>query len=102
VRGKLTRAAARNQRKPANYAHLVEYGHVAVAPVKGSSLRVPKKPRAGWTAAKAAGWVPAKPFIRPAVVTTTQQQADGFYRGIERGWNKAVNKEVSSGRHVRS
>jgi len=93
VRGRLTALLARNQRKPANYAHLIEYGHVAVAPKKGTTRRK--------GTAQDVGFVAPRPFIRPAVATTQAQQAEGFYRGIERGWNKAVEKQVSSGRHVR-
>jgi hypothetical protein len=36
--------------------------------------------------------VPPKPFIRPAVVTTTPQQAAAFYSGIQRGLAAAIQK----------
>lgn len=87
-------------RRPSKYAHLVEYGHVAVAPKKGTSLK--KKTASVATGGKAGGFVPAKPFIRPAVATTKAQQEQGFHRGLERGWNRIVKREVDSGRHVRS
>lgn len=70
--------------RPANYAHLVEYGHHAVAPRKGSSIR--KK------TASVTGWVAAKPFIRPAVMTTLVQQHTAFAKGIEAGIEKTLRK----------
>jgi hypothetical protein len=70
--------------KPANYAHLVEYGHVAVAPKRGTSLRK--------NTARRVGFVPAKPFIRPAVVTTLAEQIAAFTRGIEIGLNESIRK----------
>lgn len=93
VKGALSRAFTLNQRQPAKYAHLIEYGHVAVAPRKGKTVRK--------GTATVVGWVPARPFIRPAVVTTAAAQEEAFYRGLERGWTQAVNKEVARGRHVR-
>lgn len=47
----------RGAARPANYAHLVEFGHVAVAPIKKTSRR--KK------TALEVGFVPPRPFIRP-------------------------------------
>jgi hypothetical protein len=70
--------------RPANYAHLIEYGHRAVAPKKGATIR--KK------TAKVSGWVPAKPFLRPAVLTTRSEQGAAFYRGIQKGFASAVRK----------
>jgi HK97 gp10 family phage protein len=103
----------RGTERPASYAHLVEFGH-AVA--KGGSLRpqynlklVTGKNYKGklvrrWkrgtikTAAKghAAGNVPAKPFLRPAVLqgTAPAQAAleEGFATGIEREIKRLQNK----------
>lgn len=90
------RLLAADKRRPANYAHLVEYGHVSVQPRKGTSRRrktaiVSKKE-----------FVPAKPFLRPAVATTRAQQAEAFATGIARGLNSAIDREVKSGRHVQA
>ncbi len=74
--------------KPANYAHLVEYGHHAVAPRKGTSRR--KK------TAVVTGWVPAKPFIRPAVLTTASAQSNEFFAAVERSIDRAFNRAVST------
>jgi hypothetical protein len=82
--GALGALLGKNRRRPSNYAHLVEYGHVAVAPRKGTTRR--KKN------AVSVGFVPAKPFIRPAVVTTTAQQIAAFTRGIEIGLNESIRK----------
>lgn len=95
VKGVLSRALARNQRRPSQYAHLVEFGHVAVHPRKGTSVR--KKTA---TVSKTA-FVQPKPFLRPAVTTTKAQQEQAFFKGIERGFAAAVKREVKSGRHVR-
>lgn len=79
--------------RPANYAHLVEYGHRIA---KGGALtRLDGKGKKG--KGTVGGFVPAKPFIRPAVITTHSQQAAGFYRGIERGFNAALQKYRRSG-----
>lgn len=116
VKGRLSRALAKNQRKPANYAHLVEYGHVAAAggalrhqynhelvkTGKGNLRRWKKTTIKEVAKGRAVGFVPPKPFIRPAVLTTSAQQSEGFYRGIERGFSAAVRREERAGRHVRS
>ncbi len=49
----------RSRGTPTKYAHLVEFGHVAVAPRKGA------KRRKG--SARDITFVPPKPFVRPAV-----------------------------------
>lgn len=72
------------RRRPANYAHLVENGHVAVAPRKGTSRRK--------GSATVAGWVPARPFIRPAVLTTSAEQSAAFTRGLEKGLAASIKK----------
>lgn len=77
-------AALAGADRPANYAHLVEYGHRIVAPKKDTTIR--------HGTAKVSGFVPAKPFLRPAVMTTRSEQASGFYKGIEKGFAQAVRK----------
>lgn len=84
VKGALSRLLSINQRRPASYAHLIEYGHVSVAPKKGSSRRK--------GTATTTGFVPAKPFIRPAVATTLGQQAEGFFRGVGKSFAAAARK----------
>lgn len=49
----------RSAGRPTRYAHLVEFGHVAVKPIKGTRRRKGN--------AKDITFVPPKPFVRPAV-----------------------------------
>lgn len=114
VKGTLSKAMHAERRRPSNYAHLVEFGHIAA----NATANAAAKRMVRWTGkekkrANEAGeslpsagrrvksFVPAKPFLRPAVETTQAEQEAGFYRGLERGWNKAVEKETAAGRHVR-
>lgn len=62
-------------RVPANYAHLVEFGHAKVKPVKGTSIR--KK------TATSIGFVPAKPFLRPAIENTRLQVRASLVNSIK-------------------
>lgn len=89
---KLTRLL-KQVRRPSQYAHLIEYGHASVSPTKGTSLR---KKTAKLSKTQ---WVPAKPFIRPAVMTTSSEQADGFFNGLKSGYEKSVQKRVKAGTH---
>jgi len=100
------------------YAHLVEFGHNIA---KGGSLRpeynrvltvvgTTSKGKAikRWkrgsvkTAAKGrvGGWVPAKPFMRPAFATTQSQVLSELYKGIEAGVEKTRTKLIKSGAHA--
>jgi HK97 gp10 family phage protein len=81
IKGGSTRGAAR----PANYAHLVEFGHLKVKPIKGTSLR--KK-----TAILVAGLVAARPFLRPAFVAGASLAGAEFAAAIETGIARAVDK----------
>jgi hypothetical protein len=81
--------------RPANTAHLLEYGHHVVAPVKGTSRRK----KTAKTAANGRTWVKPKPFIRPAVHTTGPAQAAGFEAGLASGFLKARNKLIKAGAH---
>lgn len=56
--------------QPSKYAHLVERGHIA------ANGRL----------------VPAKPFIRPAVVGTTAAQGAAFFDGVAKGYDRALRK----------
>lgn len=68
--------------RPSRYAHLIEYGHHVVAPTKGTSLR---KGTAKTPAEGKKKWVPAKPFMRPAVIMARQEVAAAFRDGLARG-----------------
>lgn len=81
-------ASLRKADRPAHYAHLVEFGHNVVAPIKNTSLRK----KTAIPAKTGTRWVPAKPFIRPALLTTTAQQASAFTKAIESGLNRSIAK----------
>lgn len=98
-------------RRPANYAHLVEFGHqiarggslrgkfelklvgIGRFTSKGKELKRWRKGRQ-IEAAKgtAAGFVPPKPFLRPAVITTRGQQSAAFERAIAAGLDRELRK----------
>lgn len=68
-------------RRPANYAHLVEFGHrIAVG---GRLKREDGRGRAA--TGTEGGFVPARPFIRPAVITTRAAQQAAFDSAIAAG-----------------
>ena len=100
--------------RPANYAHLVEYGHVIakggkVRPVynikliKTGGFSAKGKPLKRWkrfgikeqAKGTVGGWVPPKPFIRPAVATTMTQQAAAFFSGISGEYSKSARRNSS-------
>lgn len=60
-------ADRRGADRPANYAHLVEYGHIKVRPENGKTRR--KK------TATVVGMVAPRPFMRPAIVSAASQVA---------------------------
>lgn len=102
---------AKKRVRPANYAHLIEWGHVIA---KGGKTRpvyhlklentggfsAKGRPLKRWKRAgvkeeatgKAGGWVHAKPFIRPAVATTLSEQGAAFFIGISAGFKKSTAK----------
>jgi hypothetical protein len=67
---------SRGGRRPSKYAHLVEFGHIAVAPAKGTSRR--KK------TARGISFVPAKPFMRPAVEIFATYASTDFASEVEK------------------
>jgi len=76
--------------RPAHYAHLIEFGHHAVVPRKGTTLRK------GTAKLAKKSWVPPIPFVRPAVVMARTEMATAFDVGMTRGIEKAVAKIKSS------
>jgi HK97 gp10 family phage protein len=78
---------------PAHYAHLVEYGHATAKGAKGTSLR--KK------TATVSGFVPPKPFMRPAAImaaaATGAAMADGIRTGIEKAVRKHNKRVIKRG-----
>lgn len=109
--GALFAAKRGDIRRPANYAHLVEFGH-AIA--RGGSLRgkyelrlegIGKFSKNGkelkrWKRGAmveapkgaVAGYVPAKPFLRPAMITTRAQQSAAFQAAVAAGLDSQLRK----------
>lgn len=61
--------------KPTRYAHLVEFGHVAVRPTKGARRKK--------GTAHDITYVPAKPFVRPAVEEYAAACGKTLAEGVE-------------------
>lgn len=78
--------------KPHNYAHLVEFGHRIVAPKAGTTIR--KK-----TATVLAGFVAARPFMRPAVVAGQAETGETLAAGMAKGIEKTRARLVKAGAH---
>lgn len=72
-------------------AHLVEFGHLQVAPLKGRTIRkgTARDTKNGTT------HVPPKPFIRPAILNTLGEQSQAFVAGATAGYMKALNQANS-------
>ena len=73
----------RGKNNPNKYAHLVEFGHVAVKPVKGSKIRK-------GTAQKITH-VPAHPFMRPGVELYRNFAASDMASELDKGLTTRVN-----------
>lgn len=109
--GALFGAAKGSIRRPANYAHLVEFGHVIA---HGGSLRGKHQlvllhtgrysskgkefkrwvrgPQVVAPTGRAGGFVPAKPFLRPAMITTRAEQSAAFEKAVASGLDRALRK----------
>ena len=109
--GALIAAAGGDLRRPANYAHLVEYGfRIAMGgslrgkynltlvgtgrySAKGKEIKRWKRGALVQAATgREGGFVPGKPFLRPAVITTRGQQAAAFERGVADGLARELAK----------
>jgi HK97 gp10 family phage protein len=73
------------------YAHLVEFGHIAVAPRKGTSLR--------HHSARAINFVPPRPFIRPAVEGYAAYAGTELASGVENNLAVKINA-MSKGKKI--
>lgn len=75
---------------PANYAHLIEYGHHVVAPKKNTSRRK----KTAQPAKTGKTWVTGKAFMRPALLAAGDaietELAEGVREGIERQLKRLV------------
>lgn len=82
--GKKGKGWSKGAANPAKYAHLVEYGHIKVAPKKGTSVR--KK------TAAIAGFVAPQPFLRPATIMAAAESDARFAAAVTMGLEKATAK----------
>lgn len=80
IRGFVTRRA-----DPANYAHLVEFGHFVVRPVRGTSRRK----NTSVSADSGRQFVAARPFLRPAIAGSKNEVKARLIQGINQGLQKA-------------
>jgi len=78
--------------RPANYAHLVEFGHAVVAPKAGTSLRK----RTATQAKNGRTHVPAKPFLRPAVLTAKSAIGRELAAGISAELQRQLRRLVKN------
>lgn len=109
----------RGAEQPSRYAHLVEFGHnVAkggklrdeyvseVALVRNSRGKLVRRRRRTerirrFATGVVGGFVPAKPFLRPALLETSALAGANMLNGIRKGIERARAKLVRKGVHVR-
>jgi hypothetical protein len=110
----------RGAEQPSRRAHLIEYGHAIVtggslrpqhnlALVETGKLSKNGKPLKRWkragvkTAAKGkvVGWVPPRPFLRPAVLTTQNEVEARLFAGVDAGIEETRSRLVKEGAHAR-
>lgn len=94
-------ADRRGADEPANYAHLVEFGHMSaaatgvnVATAKGSAIRRSKRSKK--TEFTARSFVLPRPFMRPAVLRTQNEVAAALADGIAVGIDQAIERIVKN------
>lgn len=100
-------ADRRGADRPSKYAHLVEFGHHKARPklnalttfsqatvVRGRGTTLRKG------TAVSVGWVPAQPFLRPAVLAAASTTGQTLAEGISKGIEKARAKRVKKGTHA--
>lgn len=86
----------RGSESPSRYASNVEFGHAVRQPKKGTSTRK------GTALKSATGlqWVPPRPYMRPAFVSTQGLVARKLAEGIGDGVEKVRRKLVKQGAHA--
>jgi hypothetical protein len=109
-----------NAESPSHYAHLVEFGHhmvtggstrgqyqlalVGTGRFSAKSGKEIKRWKRGALIAPGTGavkrWVAAKPFLRPAWLTTKEAVTRELMRGLERGIKRTRRRLVKAGQHA--
>lgn len=87
-------ADRRGSNRPANYAHLVEFGHHSAAG-SGAKLAATKGKSIRKGTLAAASFVRAQPFLRPAVLTAGPQAERDLAGGVEKGMEREVKRLAS-------
>lgn len=109
----------RGAESPSHYAHLVEFGHNAVVggssrpkyelqlvgigkySKKGNELKRWKRGKVIEVAkGKTVGWVPPKPFLRPALLTTRQLVTAAMHKQLERSIKNTRKRLIRIGAHA--
>lgn len=86
----------RGAAKPANYAHLVEFGHVVVAPIKGTSLRK----KNAQPAANGTSFVAPRPFLRPGFIAGAPEAERILIEEIGKSLDRKRTALIASGAHA--
>ena len=77
--------------RPANYAHLIEFGHVNVQPKKGTTRRKGNTTEVGFT--------PARPFLRPGLVAGAAAANEILVLEIGKSIDSTRRRLVKRGEH---
>lgn len=87
---------AKGADRPANYAHLVEFGHYSRVSsgefggfAKGAKRR---KSATGRVAQEARSFILPKPFLRPAVMSATPAASAALASGVEKGMEREIKR----------
>lgn len=80
--------------RPANYAHLVEFGHFSAA-ATGQSVKASKGTTRRKGTFREKSFIPAKPFLRPAILGAGPAAERDLARGIEKGMEREIKRLAS-------
>lgn len=95
--------AGKKKRVPANYAHLVEFGHrIAVG---GKLLRIEqpgkrRRSQANETIVGSSGFVPGRPFMRPAWTAGKRQAQETIRNEVRLGIARIAKRYAAKGKSI--
>lgn len=87
-------ADKRGANRPANYAHLVEFGHYSAA-ASGESVATTKGTSRRHGTFKERSFIMPRPFLRPAVMVAGRQAERELARGVGVGMQREVRRLAS-------